>query len=67
MNKRFEPPVRCALRGCGMHHFHQEDWKAYKASLSEAEMQSLRDKARWEQMSLSAVAMSWGALVEVEQ
>lgn len=58
----FDPPKRCEKRGCGQRHHHQDDWDSYWKTLTEGQRQSLRDKARWEQMTLSAVAMSWGAL-----
>lgn len=41
--------------------FTQGAWKRYWNCLSISERQSLRDKAAWEHMSLSAVAMKWGA------
>lgn len=36
-------------------------WRAYWRGLTEDGRQSLRDKARWEKMSLMAVAIEWGA------
>lgn len=55
--KKFQPaPIPDTLGA-----FYQEDWNAYWDSLSETERQSLRDKARWEHMSLSAVASEWDA------
>lgn len=42
-------------------HSHGGQWKAFWDSLTPKEQQSLRDKAQWEHMSLSAVAAEWGA------
>lgn len=48
----------------GSRSFNREDWKDYWNSLTESERQSLRDKARWEHVSLSAVAIEWGAVAD---
>lgn len=44
----------------GLRRFSYEAWRIYWTSLSENEKQSLRDKASWERMTLSAVAIEWG-------
>jgi hypothetical protein len=36
-------------------------WRAYWRGLTEEGRQSIRDKARWEKMSLMAIAIEWGA------
>jgi hypothetical protein len=43
--------------------FGLSEWHAYWGALTEAERQSVRDKAGQEHMTLSAVAMQWGAVV----
>lgn len=43
--------------------FNQNAWKSYWDGLSQEEKNSLRQKAQWEHMSLSAVAIEWGASV----
>lgn len=43
-------------------HSHGGQWKVYWDGLTDAEKQSLRDKAGWEHLSLSAVAAQWGAI-----
>ncbi len=42
----------------------EKEWDAYWKGLTEAERQSLRDKAQWEHMSLIAVAREWGAVAQ---
>lgn len=42
-------------------HFHDDEWKAYWAGLSGNEKDSLKRKAKYEGMSISAIACSWGA------
>lgn len=54
----YEPHDDCEAYG---RHLHPDDWRAYWNSLSPNEQQSLRDKAQWEHMTLSAVAEEWGA------
>lgn len=46
--------------------FKAGDWIDYWTALSEPERQSLRDKAKWECKSLSAVAIEWGAVEQQE-
>lgn len=48
----------------GEGHTHHDAWKAYWNALSPTQQQSIKDKARWEHMTLSAVAVEWGAPVE---
>jgi hypothetical protein len=42
--------------------FSHADWRTYWEGLTDGQRQSLRDKARWEHMTLSAVASQWGAI-----
>lgn len=58
--KRFDPTPLDSPRA-----FKGEEWQAYWSALSEPEQQSLRDKASWEHMSLSAIAREWGAIADV--
>lgn len=60
--KYFRPvcPPDCKHPNDGR-HFHRGAFQAYWATLTKGERQSLRDKAAWEQMTLSAVATEWGA------
>ena len=44
-----------------------EHWPSYWNSLSESGRDSLRRKAKWEHMTLMAVAMEWGAVAELSQ
>ena len=46
-------------------HMHGNDFGQWFATLTEPQKQWLRDKARWEHMSLSAVAIEWGAPTDV--
>ena len=56
----------CHLAGCTtkIRHFHAGDFQAFWRSLSLTQQQFLRDKAGWEQMTLSAVAAEWGVEAE---
>jgi hypothetical protein len=42
-------------------HLHGDDWDPYWNALTEGQKQALRDKAKWEHMSLSLVAIEWGS------
>lgn len=61
--KYFRPecPASCMLPKNGRHH-HPGAFEAYWQSLNTRERQSLRDKANWEHMTLSAVGRIWGAI-----
>jgi len=43
---------------------HGGDFDRWFEQLTEKQRQQLRDKAAWEHMSLSAVAMDWGVDAE---
>lgn len=55
--KKFQP----AAGGSG---YAREEWAAYWRSLTKGERESLKAKARWEAISLSRVAIEWGAVEE---
>jgi hypothetical protein len=61
--KYFRPvcPPDCPHPNNGRHH-HRGQFEAYWQSLTAKEQQSLRDKANWEHITLSAVAREWGAI-----
>jgi len=40
--------------------FSRDEWKEWFDGLTDDQQQQLRDKAKWEHMTLSAVAMEWG-------
>lgn len=48
-------------RESGTRRCNPEAWKVYWDGLSENEKDSLRNKAKWEHMTLMAVAIEWGA------
>lgn len=45
----------------GSRSHKSKDWKKYWDSLNESQKESLRQKAQWEHMTLSAVATEYGA------
>lgn len=48
-----------ACQGVG-EHFHDRQDREFFSQLTDAELEWLKNKARWEHMSISAVAREWG-------
>lgn len=46
----------------GNKRFQESDWRHYWDSLTDNEQDSLKRKARYERMSLSSIAIDYGAL-----
>lgn len=56
--------IQCTCKGSSYRHMHEGMFETYWKSLNESEQQSLRLKAKWEQMSLSKVATEFGVASE---
>ena len=51
------------ITSSGTRKFKHSDWVNYWNGLTDKGRESLKEKARWEHMSLSAVAIEWGAIL----